>query len=552
MLIWPGLKPASITSVRTICSINHKEVSGRYCCSETNYTCFNQISTMETTIQLSGETLQVTILKSVPGARVLPESVQILPEAVYGVVQTESSDFLAVYAAKTEFIPIGFEGTITHYDEGVLFTGELNAENARALRSLFSWTAPTLLGSANSFGFGDRLGNASVAHLRSLENSDFRPILAQQSIREMDRTQRTAQQVMDCATWAVFMSGYTHGFGSDADHLKTIADIDRTMAAGFTMYTIDPSDYVDNRVNEMDISALQQAFSELPWDELQDTPQEFRNRYINRVFELGHSVTLRPDEEDILRAAVKYGRVVLHTYTMFRYLRTRYADRPSEVELSVDETPYPTTPEEHLIVASELQRLNVELVSLAPRFCGEFEKGVDFKGDLNAFKEEYLLHQSIADSYGKYKISVHSGSDKFQVYAAIGELKAGTVHVKTAGTSYLEALRAISMTNPTLFREIITFAGERFETDKKTYHISATLDGYPSQGSLSDEDLPGLLNDDNARQIFHVTFGSVLTAVDEHGERIYYPRFMQTLRNHADVYNNCLYRHFRKHLAPFE
>jgi tagaturonate epimerase len=507
---------------------------------------------METTIQLSRKTLQQAVTRYMPDAHVLTDSVQILQDVVFGLAQTPSSRLFVGFAAQSALIPDNLVGSITEFNDGVLFTGELNADNARALREMYPWTAPVLLGNANSFGFGDRLGNASVPHLSALENSEFRPILAQQSIREMDRTQRSAQQVMDCATWAVFEAGYTKGFGSDADHLKTTADIDRTMAAGFTMYTIDPSDYVDNRVNEMDISALELAFGELPWNELLDTPQDFRNRYVNRAFDLGHGITLQPGEEDILRAAVKYGRVVLHTYTMFNYLRSRYADRPSEVELSVDETPHPTTPEEHLIIAAELQRLNVELVSLAPRFCGDFEKGVDFKGDLQAFKDEYLLHQAISGTYGNYKISVHSGSDKFQVYAAIGELKVGTVHVKTAGTSYLEALRAISMTNTPLFREIITFAGERFETDKKTYHISATLDGYPAQSDLSDDALPGLLNDDNARQIFHVTFGSVLTSISETGERVYYPRFMQTLRDHSDVYHQCLYTHFRKHLAPFE
>ncbi|MCH8496695.1 MAG: tagaturonate epimerase family protein, partial [Balneolales bacterium] len=299
-------------------------------------------------------------------------------------------------------------------------------------------------------------------------------------------------------------------------------------------------------------SELAQAFEELPWDKLNDSPEAFRSRFIGKPFDLGHGIVLKPSEKDILCAAVKYGRVVLHTSDMFQYMRTAHADKPSEVELSVDETPHPTTPEEHLVIAAELQRMKVELVSLAPRFCGDFEKGIDFKGDLNAFKEEYLIHQAIAGNYGKYKISVHSGSDKFQVYAAIGELNVGTVHVKTAGTSYLEALRAISMTNPKLFRQIITFAAERFETDRKTYHISAELAKFPSEADLTDKQLPSLLDDDNARQVFHVTFGSVLTMTDKNGDRVYYPAFMNTLNENINVYENCLYKHFRKHLSPFE
>jgi tagaturonate epimerase len=506
---------------------------------------------LHTTTQITDQLASVLNGAS-PGFDIIESSLVESKGLLMGMLKAGSEKKLFVSSESGNGLFKNFTGNA--YNEGNVHVvvGNLSEANAAALRTVLPWTAPILLGNSDSFGFGDRLGNASAAHLSSLENSTFRPIIAQQSIREMDRTQRTAQQVMDAASWAVFEIGYDKGFGSDADHLKTTADIDRTMKAGFTMYTIDPSDYVDNRVVEMSDAELNAAFEELPWDKLRDTPADFRNRFIGQTFELGNGVSLRPTEKDIICAAVKYGRVVLHTHDMFRYLRDVYADRPSEVELSVDETPHPTTPEEHLVVAAELQRMGVELVSLAPRFCGDFEKGIDFKGDLEAFKQEYLIHQAIAGTYGKYKLSVHSGSDKFQVYAAIGELNIGTVHVKTAGTSYLEALRAISMTNAPLFREIITFAGERFETDRKTYHISAELKHFPSEGSLSDDQLPDLLNDDNARQVFHVTFGSVLTTTDASGKRIYYDRFMSTLSDHADVYNNCLYKHFRKHLSPFE
>ncbi len=73
------------------------------------------------------------------------------------------------------------------------------------------------------------------------------PIFAQQSIREMTRTGRTPQQVMDDATWGIFQEGWQDGFGADADHLKTPGDIDACLAAGYTFFTIDPGAHVDNR-----------------------------------------------------------------------------------------------------------------------------------------------------------------------------------------------------------------------------------------------------------------------------------------------------------------
>ena len=468
------------------------------------------------------------------------------------LLKKDAGKKLLLAAGDEAQLPDGFTGEKFQQNSRYYLVCDLTPANAAALREALPFTKPITIGNRNSFGFGDRLGNAGAAHLRSLESSDFLPVLAQQSIRELDRTRRTAREVMDAATWAILQEGYTGGFGADADHLKTFDDIDRMVDAGFTMYTIDPSDFVDNRVVNMDDKALRQAFSELPWKKINDTPEAFAERYQDVAFTLGYDHTLKPSRQAILQAAVKYGRVILHTLEMSQYLKNTYPDFDSEIELSVDETPHPTTPEEHLVIASELKRLGVELVSLAPRFCGDFEKGVDFKGDIEEFKREYLLHQAIAAAYGNYKLSIHSGSDKFGVYEAIGNLGVGSVHVKTAGTSYLEALRAVALADPGLLREIFAFSLERFDTDRKTYHISADTEQLSDPDSYSDDQLPGLLDNDHARQVFHVTFGSVLTERNAQGGLRFRDRIMTVLSKNEDVYEDCLYRHFRKHIQPFE
>src|ERR1051325_4669478 len=130
---------------------------------------------------------------------------------------------------------------------------------------------------------------------------------------------------------------------------------------------------------------------------------------------------------------------------------------------------------ENLFFALELKRRNDPNVgSLAPRFIGEFEKGIDFKGDLKAFEKSLIQHVEVACAYGPYKISVHSGSDKFTVYPIIGRICGELVHVKTAGTSYLEALRAVCRKDKNLFAEIAAYCVGRFDTDRKSYHISTT------------------------------------------------------------------------------
>jgi hypothetical protein len=274
-------------------------------------------------------------------------------------------------------------------------------------------------------------------------------------------------------------------------------------------------------------------------------------RYDGKAFRVANDFEIHPIAEEIRRALVKYGAVIAHTVTLYRHLESKYRSRPYEVELSVDETDSPTTPFEHFLVANELKRLGVKLVSLAPRFVGDFEKGIDFKGDLALFEQEYVKHVKIAEALGPYKISIHSGSDKFSVYNVIGGLKLGHIHVKTAGTSYLEALRTIAAREPELFGEILDFARRRYETDKASYHVSARLDKILSVRTCTPERFLRLFADDDARQVLHVTFGSVLTCKDSAGKPVFKERILRALEQHEEAHYENLQRHFRRHLEPF-
>lgn len=426
----------------------------------------------------------------------------------------------------------------------------LSHENAEQLRTLFPFTKPVLLGTSDSYGLGDRLGNAGSAHLKAIRKTHFKPVLAQQSIRELERTGRTAEDVVDAASWAVFREGYRDGFGADGDHLKTTGDIDVMMNAGYTMFTIDPSDYVANQAREMTEPQLQKEAEKLPWSHLNTDLPSFLKKWESRKISLDNGHQLTPATREILAGLVKYGKVISHTKKLADYIQKNYPDQPAELELSVDETDQPTTLFEHYLIASELNRLGVELVSLAPRFCGDFEKGVDFRGNLDQFRDEYIQHLAIANLFGGYKLSIHSGSDKFSVYEVIGSINKGAVHVKTAGTSYLEALRTVAEANPELFREILEFSKTRFETDKKTYHISGQPENVPPLDSIADDQLKELLNHDDTRQVLHVAYGSVLHG---QGEKSAYfkQELMQTLSTFEELYEQNLEGHFDRHTKPF-
>jgi len=273
-----------------------------------------------------------------------------------------------------------------------------------------------------------------------------------------------------------------------------------------------------------------------------------RRRYLGRRFEV-ETFTLEFDETGLLQAACKYSRAIAHTVRMYRHLAAAPPTPPTlggedfELEMSVDETETPTSIEEHFFIASELKRLGVQWVSLAPRYVGRFEKGVDYIGDLAELEAQLARHAAIARVLGPYKLSIHSGSDKFSIYSIIARQTRGLVHLKTAGTSYLEALRVVAQVEPPLFREILAYAVERYPEDRATYHVSAQLTKVPAPDALSDADLSGLLEQFDARQVLHVTFGSVL---DWFGDQL-----LTALRDHEEVYYTMLVSHFQRHLSPF-
>ena len=427
----------------------------------------------------------------------------------------------------------------------------LNHDNAVVIRNLFQFTRPVLIGLHDSFGLGDRLGLANPAHLRAMAGTHMKAILAQQSIRELERTQRTPEEVMDAATWAAYQEGFKEGFGADADHLKSTDDINLMVAAGFTMFTIDPGEHVVNEADYLPSDELIEKSKSLRWSLLEDTYDNFMSRYENQVFTISTDFTLRPDREQVLRALVKYGEVIAHTASLYAYFQKKYPDYPSEFELSVDETESVTSPFEHFLVANELKRLGVILISLAPRFVGDFEKGIDYKGNLDEFRVEYVKHVKIAEMLGPYKISIHSGSDKFGVYQVIGALDQGTVHVKTAGTSYLEALRTIAVNDPGLFRTILDFARQHYPQEKATYHVSAQIEKVPAATQCTDAQLVALFDQDDARQVMHVTFGKVLTSKNAQGDYIYRDGILNCLQAHEHSHYTFLQRHFARHLQPF-
>ncbi|HEU5117541.1 MAG TPA: tagaturonate epimerase family protein, partial [Isosphaeraceae bacterium] len=256
------------------------------------------------------------------------------------------------------------------------------------------------LGLSPSFGFGDRTGLATPGHVEAMRRAGtgIEPIYPQQSIREMARTRRTPEDVMKDALAGMRQAGWSGRTGADADHLKTPEDVDVTAAAGFTFFTIDPSSHVDAKADFYDEATLKAKFAEVAGE------IDWLNAYRGESIALPTGTKVILDEQACQRAAVKYGRAINAAVALSDHIAKVHEGlgRDFEIELSVDETDQPTTLGEHFIIADQCRKRGMKLVSLAPRYVGDFEKGVDYKGDVALLERSLKDHAAIAQMLGPY------------------------------------------------------------------------------------------------------------------------------------------------------
>jgi len=424
---------------------------------------------------------------------------------------------------------------------------EPGGENAAALRETFPWTAPVTIGRRASFGTGDRLGLATPGHLRAFRRFDIFPVLAQQSMRELGRTGRSAREVIDDAGWGAFEAGYAGTFAADADHIKQVEEALSCYRLGFTMFTIDASDHIDTQAVHLGDEQALERFAQL------ELCRETRERYLGRTwsFRKGElSLEIEFSEPQLARCALVYHKAIEHMALIYRELSAAAGGRIEgfDFEVSVDETETDTTVRDHLFVAEELKARGVSWQSLAPKFTGQFQKGIDYIGDISEFERQFAAHALLAEKLGPYKISVHSGSDKFSIFPLVGKHTAGYFHLKTAGTSWLEAVRVIAAHDPGLYRSMHRFALESFEKDRASYHVTTNLEAIPEVDSLPDSELPGLMDRVDPRQLLHITYGSLLSGKDEAGGYLFRDRIYRVLYEYEESCYDNLDRHIGRHM----
>lgn len=291
---------------------------------------------------------------------------------------------------------------------------------------------PTL--SKFSFGVGDRFAHQAKAQLAAFMRLQRAGVTVapvwNKSNREHTFIGSHPDSVRAAAVAAVAALGYEGPWHTDADHIR-LETVDRFIPS-CDFFTIDVAEAIGKPAPKEQVDAFIARHPEL----------------IGRQDIAKLSKPLVTTRADVESAAAKYLLATAEAARIYRHICDQKGEANVLAEVSMDETDLPQTPPELLIILAALADEKVRVQTIAPKFTGRFNKGVDYVGDLVAFEREFNDDLAvIAHAVAKYdlppslKLSLHSGSDKFSLYPIIGRALKATgagIHIKTAGTTWLE------------------------------------------------------------------------------------------------------------------
>ena len=373
-----------------------------------------------------------------------------------------------------------------------------------------------------SFGVGDRFAHEGINQLKALIEAEqkfgvhFVPVW-NKSNREHQIIGTEPADTRAEADAAVKALDYQGQYFVDADHIN-LNNVDRFIDAS-DFFTIDVADYIGKT------GSIQERF---------------------------------------LPAIREAGKIYRHI------ARKKGADR-FVTEVSMDEVDIAQSPEELRFILQELAREEIPVQTIAPKFTGRFNKGVDYRGDLELFEQEFeqdlLVIDEAVKAYGlpdNLKLSIHSGSDKFSIYPVMGRLIRKYdkgIHIKTAGTTWLEEIIGLAVADPQalmLAKRIYAGALERMEELTVPYAtvIDVDVDALPSAQEVGTWDADTFartlrhnpsdpLYNPSFRQLIHVSYKIAAELADE---------FLPALEKHTDVIGreiteNLCERHIRRLFA---
>jgi len=320
--------------------------------------------------------------------------------------------------------------------------------NAAEVRHNVKWTAPIASGvKGTTVGFTDylNLGDAFLTDL--FVNRQMRPVLIDISPAVLKASGMNLMTAMDSVTWSVLEAGYKGGFGAAAADLQVQtenfhgfdfnADIYKALGAGYKTIGLECSDKIDLSIEKLTDEQVEKRFEQFN--------EVFRAAvdasYLKVEFKVGNSkISFQPVE--LHRIVLEYGEAIMHIQNVYN---TFLKSAPWEIdfEISISKPGKQLSPQEHCLIANELQRNNIKVAS----FC------LDAANDAEALKDDIQVHCDIAETY-EYRLSIKNADIAMPEPSVAMKALKGKIHFKANNILWMSAIKMIAATNEDLYAQM--------------------------------------------------------------------------------------------------
>ena len=402
-----------------------------------------------------------------------------------------------------------------------------------------------------SIGLGDRFGHQGGAQLKAIlaasgKGIEITPVW-NKSNREHITIGTQPADVRSEADLVTINAGFKKDYFVDADHIN-FDTVDRFIESS-DFFTIDVASYIGKKAEETEIYEFLSS----------------AEKYIGDLKIPGIKMPFKISEFQIIQIAEKYLFAAIKAWEIYRKIEKSKGSGNFITEVSMDEVPQPQTPVDLFFILKMLASENIPVQTIAPKFSGRFNKGVDYVGNPKNFAEEFESDLMVIDfaikEFGlpeNLKMSIHSGSDKFAIYPHIGstikKFDKG-IHLKTAGTTWLEEVIGLAESGGDALdfvKEIYFTSLEKIDELCAPYSdvIDIKISSLPSKLAVSEwsskkfadslRHIPE--NRDynlNMRQLIHVAYKLAALKMED------YFKLLDKNEKHVSecVYENIYYRH---------
>jgi len=404
-----------------------------------------------------------------------------------------------------------------------------------------------------SIGLGDRFGHQGAAQLKAIIEAgrhgiEITPVW-NKSNREHVIIGTEPTDVRKEADSVTTKLSFKKPFFVDADHIN-FDNVDRFIGAS-DFYTIDVASYIGKRAKEQEIEEFISGVE----------------KYMGELKIPGSKLTFKITREQVSIIAAKYLFAAIKAWEIFRKIEKEKGTGNFVTEVSMDEVPDPQTPVELFFILKMLALENIPVQTIAPKFSGRFNKGVDYVGDPKKFADEFEADLMVIDfaikEFGlpeNLKISVHSGSDKFAIYPYIGRiLKKHNkgIHLKTAGTTWLEEVIGLALSGGEALEfvkdiyakslekidELCAPYADVIDIDRKKLPLKEEVqkwDNVRFADSLRHDQKNKSYNP-NMRQLIHVAYKMAALKMDD---------YFRLLEKHESTVSQCVYENiYNRHIC---